>query len=271
MTLSDDCFHAGLLLGREIAFGVHPPQGVAHGRLGRLERALGARARLPLAGHGARASPAPARRRHAAARRRNRRRHESAGSPSTSPAVATRPAPPARSRRWAARRRTLPAWPTPPRRRRRTSPCPAPGARSRRASTGCRRCGRWPMPRAWPGLRASAVSSASTASARWSARSKPASRQQAADVLLVPGSERLHARLGADVVLAVRQAQPALQQKGDVGLLAVDARLHRQAQQAGRSVDAPVAAGRRRRGARGPAAGSAPPCPQRDRCYRAAA
>ncbi len=64
--------------------------------------------------------------------------------------------------------------------------------------------------------------------------------QQAADVLLVTGSERLHARLGADVVLAVRQAEPALQQKGDVGLLAVDARFHRQAKQVGRSVDAPV-------------------------------
>ena len=87
---------------------------------------------------------------------------------------------------------------------------------------------------------ASAVSSAITAWARCSARSKPASAQQAADVLLVSGSERLHARLGADVVLAVRQAQPALQQEGDVGLLAVDARFHRQAQRRGRSVDAPV-------------------------------
>ena len=46
--------------------------------------------------------------------------------------------------------------------------------------------------------------------------------------------------LGADVVLAVRQAEPALHQERDVGLLAVDARLHRQAQQVGRSVDAPV-------------------------------
>ena len=41
--VAHDGFHPGLLLGREIAFGVHPPQGVAHGRLGRFERALGAR------------------------------------------------------------------------------------------------------------------------------------------------------------------------------------------------------------------------------------
>ena len=64
--------------------------------------------------------------------------------------------------------------------------------------------------------------------------------QQAADVLLVPRSERLHARLGADVVLAVRQAEPALQQEGDVGLLAVDAGFHRKPKHVGRAVDAPV-------------------------------
>ena len=46
--------------------------------------------------------------------------------------------------------------------------------------------------------------------------------------------------VGADIVLAVRQAQPSLQQEGDVGLLAVEPGLHREAQQAGRVVDAQV-------------------------------
>ena len=48
--IGDDALHPGLLLGREIALGVHPPEGVAHGRLRGVERALGARPVLRLTG-----------------------------------------------------------------------------------------------------------------------------------------------------------------------------------------------------------------------------
>ena len=55
--------------------------------------------------------------------------------------------------------------------------------------------------------------------------------KHAADVGYVPGPQRLHRRLGADVVLAVGQAETALQDESDVGLLAVDTLFHRHAQQ----------------------------------------
>ena len=174
-TLSEMRFHPRLLLGREIALGVHPPQRVAHGRLRRRERALGARGSAALAGHGARASPAPARRRRAAARRHTRRRHGSAGSPSTSPAAATRPAPPTPVTAVGCQATNVSC---------RANPAAAkkpdqsmPGARRAKSARVHRLSALWSLADAsrvaW--ACASAVSSASTASARCSARSKPAS------------------------------------------------------------------------------------------------
>ena len=217
------------------ALGIHPPHGVAHGHLGRLERARRAGGRL--AGH---AAPAPARRRHAAARRQSRRWHGSAGSPSTlsSGCEPTSAATPVTAVGCQATNVFLPGQPCggeeggPVHARR-----PAREVGPRPQVVGVVVVGRC-LARGL-GLRERCF--------QRHYRFGPLVRtveagqcQQAADVLLVTGSERLHARLGADVVLAVRQAEPALQQKGDVGLLAVDARFHRQTQQMGRSVDAPV-------------------------------
>ncbi len=53
-------------------------------------------------------------------------------------------------------------------------------------------------------------------------------------------AQRLHARLAAQIGLAVGQAEPALQQEGDVVRLAVVAHLHREAEQVRGVVDAPV-------------------------------
>src|SRR5512133_527642 len=65
-------------------------------------------------------------------------------------------------------------------------------------------------------------------------------RQEAADVVSVCRAQRPVAWLGAQVLVAVRETEPALKQKRHVHLLAVNAWLDRQAQEAGRLVDAPV-------------------------------
>ena len=64
--------------------------------------------------------------------------------------------------------------------------------------------------------------------------------QQTADMSLVPGAQRLQARLGAEVVVAVGETESALQQERVVGPLAVDAGLDRQPDESRRLVD-PVA------------------------------
>ena len=63
-----------------------------------------------------------------------------------------------------------------------------------------------------------AVSSAITAAARWSAPAKSGQCQECTDVLLVLASQRLHEGIAADVILAVRQPEPALHQEGDVAV-----------------------------------------------------
>ena len=271
-TLADDGLHPGLLLGREIALGVHPsrrrrswPTGSPRARVARASSAAAARS---LRRH---AAPGPARRTHAAARRHSVDGVKAQIVLPRLPAAATRPAPPRPSPRWAARRRTLPACANPAAAKKADQSMP--GASRAKSARVHRLSALWSLADAsrvaW--LCAMAVSSAITASARCVRAVEAGERQQAADVLLVSRSQRLHARLGAEVVLAVRQAEPALQQEGDVGLLAVDARLHRQAQQVRRVGRRPSSADRRRRAARCPAAGSAPPCPERDRCCPAAA
>lgn len=60
------------------------------------------------------------------------------------------------------------------------------------------------------------------------------------DIRAIPRAQRLRGWIGAEVILAIRQSESALHQEGNVGLLAVDALFHGQAQQARRSKQPPV-------------------------------
>ena len=233
-------FQTGLLLGREIALSIHLPQGVAHGCLGRIERALSARALLRLAG------------RCGAMERQGRlgecaRQHVGRSVDNMKAQVVL---PRLERLRRDQCRQTLECARLPGYERL------LPGQACRGEEGGPVHARR-PAREVGTGPQAVGVVVVGRRFARGLSlrhggfqshdRSGPLVRtvesgqcHEAADVLLVSGSERLHLRLGTDIVLAVGQAEPALQQEGDVGFLPMDAGLHGQTQQMGRSVAPPV-------------------------------